>query len=669
MPSVDQIFKGLKEEIPGWLANKKYLCLFCEFRPLEFQPLYLEDDTCPKCNYDATFSVIVGIMMFSTLEAERKNSQADTKDKELYRKIEAIYNETINVLEIKLETIKVTFDQVFSYYCGQHNQDLDNLSQSISKISVRGLFGYNSYDFNINQELSMICGSNGLGKTTIFKLLEYTLVRPQYEQRAINKLNIYRLDDFELKQRLDWLFELPFDKFRIEFRNGYFVSVEKSRDNKELIFDQTVFGFNGKDQRCVISSNDSQEKRMSEMKRHYDNVDRLFPNINKQAKFLFVKTNRRYDLDYSMAFMAFASNSKNTSEESDGEENLEQAKEYYDVFNHIGRLLDMPSPTIDYYKKLQKQINELLKVKEYYDVFNRIARLLDKPLISNLFHKKCYSALPALPSHPSYNFNQEHYDWLKIIPMANYFNYLDKHANDKEMKLFRNSFDESFKNFNLLESLKYTSGVYASSKEIVRSNVIRNISERINQCFSTLNSLTLQNKKEKVIPLIFEELLKVPQAVLSNDYFCLQFKRLLDFYDKFMLFKNLYEGLYYDNDPAAKKISIEGNDIVFKANKTLNNDFSVKLSAKSLSSGELNIVTILYYLIFETTRGSIALIDEPEISLHVVWQEQLSVLIEKIMKSKPGVQVIIATHSPFISSSDENCYIGATLVKDELKNE
>lgn len=635
MPSVNQIFKSLKEEIPGWLVNKKYLCLFCEFQPLEFQPLCLEDDTCHECNHDATFSVIVGIIILSTLEAERKNSQADTKDKELYKKIEAIYNETINVLKIKLETIEVTFDQVFSYYCGQHNQDLDNLAQSISKISVRGLFGYNSYDFNIDRELSMICGSNGLGKTTIFKLLEYTLVRPQYKQRTNRKSKKDCLDDFELEQRLRWLFELPFDKFRIEFKNGYFVSVVKSRDNKVLIFDQTAFGFDSRSSMCVISSNDSQEEKMSEMKKHYDKVDRLFPNINKQAKFLFVKTNRLYDLDYSMAFMAVTSNSENTSEESIDEENLEQAK-------------------------------------KYYDVFNRIARLLDKLLISNLFHKKCRSALPF----PFYNFNsafpfafsQEHCDSLKFS-MADYFNYLDKHANDEEMKLFKNSFDESFKNFNLLESLNYTFG---SSKEIIRSNknLIRNISERINRCFSTINSLTSQNKKEKVISFTFEELLKVPQAVLFNNYFCLHFKRLLDFYDKFMLFKNLYEGLYYNNDPAAKKISIEGNDIVFKANKTLNNDFSVKLSAKSLSSGELNIVTILYYLIFETTRGSIVLIDEPEISLHVVWQEQLSVLIEKIMESKPGVQVIIATHSPFISSSDEECYIGATLVeKDELKNE
>lgn len=626
MPSVSvksEIFiKRLKEEVPGWLVNKKYLCLFCGF-----QPLYLEDNICPYlyCHHDATFSVIVGIMMLSTLEAERKNSLADTKDKELYRKIEAIYHETINVLEIKLETIKVTFDQVFSYYCGQHNQDLDNLAQSISKISVRGLFGYNSYDFNIDRELSMICGSNGLGKTTIFKLLEYTLVRPQYKQRTSIKSKKDCLDNIELKQRLRWLFELPFDKFKIEFRNGYFVSVEKSRDNKELIFDQTVFGFDSTGSRCVISSNDK-IKGMSEMKRHYDNVDKLFPNINKQSKFLFVKTNRLYDLDYSMAFMAVASNSENTSEEIDGEENLEQAE-------------------------------------KYYAVFNRIAQLLDTPLISNLFQMKCRSALPL----DSYNFNQKHCE----ISMADYFNYLDKHANDKEMKLFRNSFDESFKNFNLLESLKNTSGVYASSKgtTIGWSNVTRNILKRIHQFLSTLNSLTLQNKNEKVISLIFEELLKVPQEVLSNDGFCLKVKRLLDFYDKFMLFKNLYEGLYYDNDPAAKKISIEGNDIVFKTNKTLNNDFSVKLSVKSLSSGELNIVTILYYLIFETTRGSIVLIDEPEISLHVVWQEQLSVLIEKIMESKPGVQVIIATHSPFISSSDEECYIGATLVKDELKNE
>lgn len=628
MPSVNvksEIFiKRLKEEVPGWLANKKYLCLFCKFRPL-----YLEDNICPypDCHHDATFSVIVGIMMLSTLEAERKNSRADTKDKELYKKIEAIYNETINVLEIKLETIKVTFDQVFSYYCGQHNQDLDNLAQSISKISVRGLFGYNSYDFNIDRELSMICGSNGLGKTTIFKLLEYTLVRPQYKQHTTDELDKDYFDDFELKQRLRWLFELPFDKFRIEFKNGYFVSVEKSRDNKELIFDQTVFGFDSTSSICVISSNDSQEERMSEMKRHYDNVDKLFPNINKQAKFLFVKTNRLYDLDYSMASMAVASNNENTSEEIDDKINLKQAK-------------------------------------KYYTVFNRIARLLDEPLISNLFHKKCRSALPL----DHYNFNQKHCE----ISMADYFNYLDKHANDEEMKLFRNSFDESFKNFNLLESLKNTSGVYASSKgtTIGWSNVTRNILERINRCFSTPNSLTLQSKEEKLISLIFEELLKLPQAVLSNDYFCLKFKRLLDFYDRFMLFKNLYEGLYYDNDPAAKKISIEGNDIVFKTNKTMNNDFSVKLSVKSLSSGELNIVTILYYLIFETTRGSIVLIDEPEISLHVVWQEQLSVLIEKIMESKPGVQVIIATHSPFISSSDEECYIGATLVeKDELKNE
>lgn len=599
MLNVKRIFNRLKEEIPDWLANKKYLCLFCGS-----QPLYLEDTKedikCPypDCDGNTAFSVLVGIMMLKTLEDERKNSIADLNNKALYENMEAIYHETIDALKINPETIIVTFNQVFAFYCNQHNQDLDNLAQSISKISVRGLFGYNSYDFNIDRDLSMICGSNGLGKTTIFKLLEYALVCPQYKQRTSIKSKKDCLDDFELKQRLRWLFELPFDKFIIEFRNGYFVSVEKSRDNKELIFDQTVFGFHSKDSRCVISSNDNIE----EMKTHYDNVDKLFPNINKQSKFLFVKTNRLYDLDYSMVFMTAA------------------------------------------------------KRKSF-------AQLLDKPLISNLFHKKCHSALPSYFS----DFYQENFDWSELS-MTDYFYYLDKHSNDEVMKRLRNVFDESFKNFNILEAIKYTSIVHAGPKRKYLSDISYNISRKTNQYSSMLNSLTLEKKKEKVISFIFENLLTVSKAEMSNDYFCLQFRRLLDFYDKFTLFKNLYEGLYYDNDPAAKKIDIEGNDIVFKANKTLNNDFSVKLSAKSLSSGELNIVTILYYLIFETTRGSIVLIDEPEISLHVVWQEQLSILMERIMKSKPGVQVIIATHSPFISSSNEESYIGATLVKDERNN-
>ena len=449
MLNVKRIFNRLKEEIPDWLANKKYLCLFCGS-----QPLYLEDTKedikCPypDCDGNTAFSVLVGIMMLKTLEDERKNSIADLNNKALYENMEAIYHETIDALKINPETIIVTFNQVFAFYCNQHNQDLDNLAQSISKISVRGLFGYNSYDFNIDRDLSMICGSNGLGKTTIFKLLEYALVRPQYKQRTSIKSKKDCLDDFELKQRLRWLFELPFDKFIIEFRNGYFVSVEKSRDNKELIFDQTVFGFHSKDSRCVISSNDNIE----EMKTHYDNVDKLFPNINKQSKFLFVKTNRLYDLDYSMVFMTAA------------------------------------------------------KRKSF-------AQLLDKPLISNLFHKKCHSALPSYFS----DFYQENFDWSELS-MADYFNYLDKHANDEAMKRIRNAFDESFKNFNMLEAIKYASIIHKElnllSEEFRRykdrwdklsrsidsvSKEVKDLyttSDKITKRFDSINSVEIENKKE-----------------------------------------------------------------------------------------------------------------------------------------------------------------------------
>ena len=70
------------------------------------------------------------------------------------------------------------------------------------------------------------------------------------------------------------------------------------------------------------------------------------------------------------------------------------------------------------------------------------------------------------------------------------------------------------------------------------------------------------------------------------------------------------------------------------------------INIRSLSSGQLNLLVVFYTLYFNQ-RDEILFIDEPENSLHVVWQESyLSSLIEA-SKGK-NVQIIVATHSPFI---------------------
>ena len=69
------------------------------------------------------------------------------------------------------------------------------------------------------------------------------------------------------------------------------------------------------------------------------------------------------------------------------------------------------------------------------------------------------------------------------------------------------------------------------------------------------------------------------------------------------------------------------------------------LDVNRLSSGEQNEIIMIYNFIFEVADKSILLIDEPEISLHVAWQQDFIDDIEKIAHLK-GIQVIIATHSP-----------------------
>ena len=74
------------------------------------------------------------------------------------------------------------------------------------------------------------------------------------------------------------------------------------------------------------------------------------------------------------------------------------------------------------------------------------------------------------------------------------------------------------------------------------------------------------------------------------------------------------------------------------------------LSADMLSTGEQNQIVLLYDLIFKTPKGSILLIDEPEGSLHVAWQNDFVSDMRTIAESKE-LQIVVATHSAIIVSN------------------
>lgn len=66
-----------------------------------------------------------------------------------------------------------------------------------------------------------------------------------------------------------------------------------------------------------------------------------------------------------------------------------------------------------------------------------------------------------------------------------------------------------------------------------------------------------------------------------------------------------------------------------------------------LSSGEQHELVILYELLFRTSDNSLILIDEPELSQHVAWQEKFVDDLEEMAKLS-HFRAILATHSPEI---------------------
>lgn len=84
---------------------------------------------------------------------------------------------------------------------------------------------------------------------------------------------------------------------------------------------------------------------------------------------------------------------------------------------------------------------------------------------------------------------------------------------------------------------------------------------------------------------------------------------------------------------------------VYIKDKELNNDSDNELKFSQLSSGEKQILSLFARLYLEVSKPVIFVIDEPELSLSIVWQKTL---LEDIYNSGKVALLITTTHSPFI---------------------
>ena len=100
-------------------------------------------------------------------------------------------------------------------------------------------------------------------------------------------------------------------------------------------------------------------------------------------------------------------------------------------------------------------------------------------------------------------------------------------------------------------------------------------------------------------------------------------------------FQDLVDELFA---PTAKTIVRDSNEIFFE-------QYGERIPPYMLSSGEKQLLVILLTALVQENRPGVMLMDEPEISLHIEWQQRLITLIRTL---NPNTQIILCTHSPAI---------------------
>lgn len=196
--------------------------------------------------------------------------------------------------------------------------------------------------------------------------------------------------------------------------------------------------------------------------------------------------------------------------------------------------------------------------------------------------------------------------------------------------------DRTYPN-RLIQRLKKTTNV--SQEDLNLS--LRNLEEK-RERLQKVGLLDLQNQPH--INIIDEEQDEKIRDVLQ--VYIEDSRQKLDVYDELADRIDLFIKIVNERF-LKKKLTISRNE-GFHFESTKNGK---DIPLKSLSSGEQHILVLYYELMFKIKPGTLLLMDEPEISLHIAWQKRIISDLQEILKLTP-MEIIIATHSPAVIGSN-----------------
>ena len=466
----------------------------------------------------------------------------------------------------------------------------------LSKVQITNLFGKELVNIDFSKRSVIITGDNGNGKTTILNTI-YNSLTGNYSVSDL-KYNTIKI------------------KFDSDFKYMKSIFVKKSSDDNG---EKIAIRYKSENQSLIVNL------RVSKMKKIII-LEKIVKKQNRTSSTLF--------------------------EEKGPENQLIPSGQEVSIVS----LMDL----IDEYDDFSKKLKEINKSLLYFPTYRRIDLDIES-YYSSLYDGPIMALLQREQREKKKKFGISD---RRVIGMSNSdIEEILKEYSRTLNEVSSNSLDILFRDFTKSTMMKMGQSlgnirVSSFTKNIKTLEQLKSINDILELNISTDTLQEISSQYEKNIQLLdeirsndnnvnaedrdrlFEAVLALPLMQVIQDLQTEYSKYNNKITEELTSYNYISENLKDFSGNKLKLIKTELNEFEFQKVGTQINKFS------DFSTGEKQLITFLVYSAIELpkTTPALVIIDEPELSLHVKWQNKL---LKNLLK-KSNLQVLSATHSPYI---------------------
>ncbi|MGI8453832.1 AAA family ATPase [Pectobacterium carotovorum] len=492
---------------------------------------------------------------------------------------------------------------------------------NINKFSIYGVNKLYNYNMSIKDNTLILVGENGTGKSTVLAIFKHVLAR-DWEQ-----LFLY---DF-----VSLVIEIDNKKYNLTHKNVLNGSFDSSYYNLSA-HSETIFN----DEEVFIEDDFFRNENILADEYIYNSEDGFIERSILDDEILMGNEEGfpGRDVSEGEVFSTVWYNGRHEQKNYiDRHYNLHQKK----INSLMKKQMESKQKNLTEMKLIE---NVLAKIRPeqiiYLPTYRRIERDLDTILISSGLRGGAFAKLTNHFNNKKQKNNMIEFGMKDI-----------KEILTKEMDRISSDFRNGMKQF----MLGYTQDIFTKKHEGGDYNINHINSKKIDDILIKIDNDTLTPEIKKALK---RNILDLRGQKSHND---------VDKVMRYFIFRlnNFYEEQVKNEDNIKKFIVtcnkyLVNKEIVFDSVsyevKILDKErkkSKIKIELESLSSGEKQIISLFAHLSISKTNGYIIIIDEPELSLSVMWQYTFLEDIKKIGDCKG---LFAVTHSPFIYENSLDGY-------------